>query len=478
MGSKSPEGHNQAPHGAPNALDKPANPAVKAQNGSGSADLDRGTISNDDDDADDDEKETQINGSSNAGRIYLFPSRPAKFQHRPTDTPSTPEKKKKKRKRSKKKAKPTEAKQTSPPRVPLSTLFPSGYPVGELVADDRTSRVTDEETRYNSRLWDDGFLADYRQAAEIHRQVRQYAQRELIKPGATLSSIADGIEDGVRALSGHQGLETGDGLNAGMGFPTGLCVNHVAAHWTPNPGAKEVVLEKSDVLKVDFGVHVNGRIVDSAFTVAFDPVYDNLLEAVKEATNTGIAHAGIDARVSDIGAAIQEVMESYELEIAGKSVPVKAIRNITGHNILRYHIHGGKQVPFIKNNRRDKMEEGEVFAIETFGSTGKGYLDDDFGIYGYGRNEHVPATGLRLASARSLVKTIDANFGSLVFSRRYLERLGVKSYHLAMKNLIDNGIVESYAPLVDVKGSYTAQFEHTILLHSGGKEVISRGDDY
>jgi methionine aminopeptidase len=83
--------------------------------------------------------------------------------------------------------------------------------------------------------------------------------------------------------------------------------------------------------------------------------------------------------MSDIGAAIQEVMESYEVEISGKSVPVKAVRNITGHDILRYHIHGGKQIPFIKNNNRDKMEEGEVFAIETFGSTGRGVLGDDVG---------------------------------------------------------------------------------------------------
>jgi len=83
--------------------------------------------------------------------------------------------------------------------------------------------------------------------------------------------------------------------------------------------------------------------------------------------------------MSDIGAAIQEVMESYEVEIAGKFFPVKAIRNITGHDILRYHIHGGKQVPFVKNNNRDKMEEGEVFAIETFGSTGKGFVRDDVG---------------------------------------------------------------------------------------------------
>jgi len=29
-----------------------------------------------------------------------------------------------------------------------------------------------------------------------------------------------------------------------------------------------------------------------------------------------------------------------------------------------------------------------------------------------------------------------------------------------MRKLMDNGIVESYGPLADVKGSYTAQFEH------------------
>jgi methionyl aminopeptidase len=201
--------------------------------------------------------------------------------------------KKKKRKRSKKKIKTgtlpaTELKQSTPPRVLLSTLFPSGYPTGELIPYENTSRTTDEESRYTSRLWDEGFLCDYRHAAEIHRQVRRYAQRELIKPGASLLSIAEGIEDGVRALSGHQGLEVGDGLKASMGFPTGLCLNNVAAHWTPNPGGKHVMLEKSDVLKVDFGVQVNGRIVDSAFTIAFDHTYDNLLAAVEEATNTGI----------------------------------------------------------------------------------------------------------------------------------------------------------------------------------------------
>ena len=41
-------------------------------------------------------------------------------------------------------------------------------------------------------------------------------------------------------------------------------------------------------MKVDFGVHVNGHVVDSAFTMTFDPLYDNLLAAAKEATNAGV----------------------------------------------------------------------------------------------------------------------------------------------------------------------------------------------
>ena len=40
---------------------------------------------------------------------------------------------------------------------------------------------------------------------------------------------------------------------------------------------------------------------------------------MKDATNTGIKEAGIDVRLCDIGESIQEVMESYELELDGKT---------------------------------------------------------------------------------------------------------------------------------------------------------------
>jgi methionyl aminopeptidase len=154
-------------------------------------------------------------------------------------------------------------------------------------------------------------------------------------------------------------------------------------------------------------------------------------------------------------------MESYEVVLNNKTIPIKSVRNITGHNILRYKIHGDKQVPFIKTKTTQRMEEGDIFAIETFGTTGRAVLRDDVGVYGYGRNANVSTAGLHHASAKSLLKTIDDNFSTLVFARRYLERLpGVKNYHLGMKSLVSAGIVDSYAPLVDVAGSYIAQFEH------------------
>jgi methionyl aminopeptidase len=50
----------------------------------------------------------------------------------------------------------------------------------------------------------------------------------------------------------------------------------------------ETVLSRGDVMKVDFGVHVKGRILDSAFTLTWEPTYDKLLEAVKASTDAGI----------------------------------------------------------------------------------------------------------------------------------------------------------------------------------------------
>ncbi|WMV06918.1 hypothetical protein MTR67_000303 [Solanum verrucosum] len=453
------------------------------------------------------------------------------------DEPTTEAaKKKKKKNKSKKKKEPPQ--QTDPPSIPVAELYPSGeFPEGEIqqYKDDNLWRTTSEEKRELERLEKPTYNS-VRQAAEVHRQVRKYI-RQIAKPGMLMIDLCETLENMVRKLISENGLQ------AGIAFPTGCSLNWVAAHWTPNSGDK-TVLQYDDVMKLDFGTHIDGniikflicvtvldikvllclvveyeknhifievidiyinnnitgviphvrsrdcsvyadltptlggRIVDCAFTVAFNPMFDPLLEASREATNTGIKEAGIDVRLCDVGAAIQEVMESYEVEINGKVFQVKSIRNLNGHSIGQYQIHAGKSVPIVKGGEQTKMEEGEFYAIETFGSTGKGYVREDLECSHYMKNFDIGHIPLRLPRAKQLLATINKNFSTLAFCRRYLDRLGETKYLMALKNLCDAGIVQPYPPLCDNKGSYVSQFEHTILLRPTCKEVVSRGDDY
>ena len=242
-----------------------------------------------------------------------------------------------------------------------------------------------------------------RRAAECHRNVRKWAQR-WIEPGQKLIDITDKLEGKLLEL-----IEA-DGLHAGQAFPTGISVNHCAAHYTPNPG-DETVLGKEDVVKLDFGTHVEGMLIDCAFTIAFDSKFDDLLTAVKEATNAGIKAAGIDARFCDVGELIQEVMESYELTLDGTTYPVKSIKNLNGHLVERYHIHAGKSVPIIKGGSGAKMLEGELYAIETFGSTGKGYVMEGPDCSHYMKDFDAPEVPIRSPKAKALLHFIDKHYG-------------------------------------------------------------------
>lgn len=99
------------------------------------------------------------------------------------------------------------------------------------------------------------------------------------------------------------------------------------------------------------------------------------------------------------------------------------------------------------------MEEGEYFAIETFGSTGRGHVIEEGECSHYAKVVDAPRVPLRsvlsqhsgkkysfddassmhrLTSAKSLLKTINKEFGTLPFCRRYLDRVGESKYLLAV----------------------------------------------
>lgn len=153
-------------------------------------------------------------------------------------------------------------KQTSPPRIPVSQLYQNNiYPAGEITLqpqDFNTYRVTSEEKRAADKMHESEYNS-IREAAEVHRQTRADFLK-WVRPGLPMIEIAQYIENSTRSLLN---AKWGD-ISRGWGFPTGVSLNHVAAHFTPNytPKDKAMYLQEDDVMKVDFGTQINGRIVD------------------------------------------------------------------------------------------------------------------------------------------------------------------------------------------------------------------------
>ncbi len=127
----------------------------------------------------------------------------------------------------------------------------------------------------------------------------------------------------------------------------------------------------------------------------------------------------------------------------------------------------------------------QFYAIETFGSTGRGRVVEDGECSHYMRAWQgadgpavQPARPPRSKAARDLLAHIDSTRSTLAFARRWLDDAGFKGHWAALRELCDMELVNPYPPLVENRSAYTAQWEHTLFLRPTCKEIISRGDDY
>ncbi|HEV2642001.1 MAG TPA: type I methionyl aminopeptidase, partial [Candidatus Elarobacter sp.] len=148
----------------------------------------------------------------------------------------------------------------------------------------------------------------------------QLAERE-IRAGMTTLDVDRMIEEFIRSHPGA--LPSFKGL---YGFPGSVCasINDEIVHGIPS--AKRTIHE-GDVISIDVGVLFEGYHTDSATTVAIgavDAESRRLLDVTRHALDAGIAAAQPGNHVGDIGAAVQDVVES-----AGFNVT----RDLVGHGI-------------------------------------------------------------------------------------------------------------------------------------------------
>jgi methionyl aminopeptidase len=275
------------------------------------------------------------------------------------------------------------------------------------------------------------------EAGNIAKEIKKWIKPQ-IKKGTPLLEIAEKIENKIEELGGFPA------------FPVNLSINEQAAHYTPSHNDEKTA---HGLLKVDFGVQVDGWIADTAFSLDLEnsELNKKLIESSKQALEKAKENLSPEITLGEIGKIIENTINSHGF---------KPIANLSGHLMEQFELHAGVSVPNINNESDYKMGEG-LYAIEPFATNGNGSVHDGAkgNIYLWTEDRNV-----RSPFARQTLEFIKDNFGNLPFAGRWIiKELGSKGI-LGLRQLENEGILYHYPILTEEKGKLVSQKENTFII--------------
>jgi methionyl aminopeptidase len=204
-----------------------------------------------------------------------------------------------------------------------------------------------------------------RSAGEIERLARVNALvaqvlaelKSMVRPGVTTAELDERAE---RRLQEAGALPAFKGYH---GYPATICasVNEQVVHGIPSA----TTLVEGDIISIDMGAKLDGFFGDAAVTVPvgdISPEAARLLKVTEESLYRALAAVRAGARVSDIGAAVQQHVEAHGFSV---------VREFVGHGIGA-KLHEEPQIPnYGTPGRGPRLAEGMVLAIEPMVNIGK-----------------------------------------------------------------------------------------------------------
>lgn len=281
-------------------------------------------------------------------------------------------------------------------------------------------------------------LEKWRKAGKIAKEALEYGA-SLVKNGAKIREVCDKIDAKIIELGGKPAWPTQVGLDA------------TAAHYTPENDDEAVF--KDNLVCLDVGAQVDGCIGDNALTIDLSGKYSDIMKASEEALNNAIKIIKIGTTIGEVGKVIQETIEKHGLS---------PIRNLSGHGLSPWEIHDKPSIPNHDTKDTRKLEKGQIIAIEPFATNGAGliYEADHGNIFSL-----IDVKPVRSQYAREVLSFIAENYKNLPFTTRWLiKEFGPGKTNLAINEMMRQGMIHAYPPLIEKNKGMVAVFEKTILI--------------
>lgn len=255
-------------------------------------------------------------------------------------------------------------------------------------------------------------------------------------------------------------------LGGEVAFPCNISINEVASHYTP-PISDSLRLQKSDVVKIDIGVHIDGYIADTAATVEISSSeHTDLINASKKALENAISITCAGVNAMELGKVIEDTINKCGFT---------PIYDLTGHSLGQYSLHGNVNIPNYAASFGNTLLAGDVVAIEPFATYGKGTtINGDSQIFSlnelfekhihdkYNTNTNTNTNSDTLSNG--LLDDLYRQYGSLPFARRWVEDRG----DVNIEDYVATGDIIAYPILHETSGRIVSQFEHTVIVEDSG----------
>ncbi|MBL8159911.1 type I methionyl aminopeptidase [Candidatus Saccharibacteria bacterium] len=196
-----------------------------------------------------------------------------------------------------------------------------------------------------------------RMLATVHAEIKKF-----VRPGCSGLDVSELCK---RELKGMGATAPFLGY---LGFPDVICisVNDEVVHGIPNA----IPFKENDLVSFDFGVTYQGMITDSAFSMLIGKkAMSNpnnkqviaLMQATEASLDAGIEVVRAGARIGDIGAAVQEVLDAGRYGI---------VRELVGHGV-GHQVHEDPDIPnYGRGGTGMELKAGMTIAIEPMATLG------------------------------------------------------------------------------------------------------------
>jgi methionyl aminopeptidase len=281
-------------------------------------------------------------------------------------------------------------------------------------------------------------LESYEKAKSVSNSATIFA-KQLIREGAKILDAAEKIEEKIKQLG------------AKLAFPVNISINENAAHYTPDINDTKI-LEVGELVKIDIGVHCDGYIWDSAFTVCIGEKGHPLIEASEKALTEALKMIKPGIKVCEISSVVEDTIEGMGFN---------PIYNLCGHGLEQYNQHASPTIPNGKNTIQDEIKSGQAIAMEVFTTNGSGIVKEATPVLIYKYKQDRP---VRLWEARKILEVSKEEFECLPFTRRWLKMITPMKIDLALKQLTDVGALTEYPVLKEETNGMVAQTEETVIV--------------